>query len=104
MARRFTSAVVVEMLSAGVVPTSYRWDPLTQTLLGDGTKEYVDSSGRGLLVQTPTAGGASAAQYGIADALGSTRLLTNPSAQTQGAFAYDAYGVPKSSSGTATSP
>ncbi len=58
-------------------------------------------------MQTPTAGGASAAQYGIADLLGSTRLLTNASAQIQGTFAYDAFGVPKApsgGSGTATSP
>src|SRR5260221_7120018 len=98
MARRFTSAVVVEMLSAGGVTTSYRWNPLSQTLLSDGTNEYVDSTGGGLLVQTPTAGGASAAQYGIADLLGSTRLLTNASAQIQGTFAYDAFGVPKAPS------
>jgi RHS repeat-associated protein len=93
--------------TAGTVTTSYQWEPLSQTLLSDGGTEYVDNASGGLLVQTPTAGGASAAQYGVADALGSTRLLTDPSAQTQGTLAYDAFGVPKApsgGSGTATTP
>ncbi len=88
--------------------TTYQWDPLRQSILSDGTNEYVagGADGGSLLVQTPISGGASAAQYAIADTLGSTRLLTNASAQTQGTLAYDAFGVPKaptSGSGTATS-
>jgi RHS repeat-associated protein len=83
--------------------THYTWDPASGALLSDGTNEYVDSASGGLVVQTPLAGGGGAALFGVPDASGSTRVLTNASGQTQGTAAYDAFGVPKGSSGSATS-
>lgn len=83
--------------------TSYVWDPLSQTLLSDGANEYVTGGSGNLLVQTPLGAGGGAALYSVDDLLGSTRVLTNGSAQAQGTAAYDPFGGSKATSGTASS-
>jgi RHS repeat-associated protein len=82
--------------------TQFTWDrsgslPL---LLGDGARSYV--YGPGGPIGHITSGGA--VRYYHQDALGSTRVLSDGTGTTVGAFSYTPYGTLAASSGTETAP
>jgi RHS repeat-associated protein len=87
----------------GATTTHLTWDTAEELplLLSDETNSYIYGPG-GLPVEQVSSGGTTL--YLHHDQQGSTRLLTNSSGETEGAYTYTPYGAVLASSGTASTP
>ena len=84
--------------------TNYTWDTQASLplLLADGTNYYIYADNPGPIEQVNVTTGTTS--YLLADHLGSTRAITDPTGAIIGSDTYDAWGNQAGSTGTATTP